>query len=169
MADNEEKQEEKQAKQKGTDTIPQQFVLQRIFVKDISFESPQGAAAFQQEWKPHITFNLNSKNTKLGEELYEVVLVLSVEAKHDDKTSFLVEVHQAGIFMVKGFEGDAMDHVMGSVCPNILFPYARETIDNLVIKGSFPPVMLSPVNFDALFMQAKEKRAEQQAAETTSH
>lgn len=135
----------------------QQFALQRIFIKDISFETPLGAKAFTQQWQPKIHMDINTQNTDLGDANHEVVLTLTVTAKQDEETAFLIEVQQAGIFLCKGIEGEALMQVLGAVCPNILFPYARETIDSLVMKGSFPPLMLAPVNFDALFQQARQQ------------
>ncbi|ROR98872.1 protein translocase subunit secB [Sinobacterium caligoides] len=132
----------------------QQFALQRIFIKDLSFEAPQGAAAFKQQWRPQVNLDLNTRNSKLDDDNYEVVLTLTVTAKQDDETAFLIEVQQGGIFLCKGLEGEQLHQVLGSLCPSILFPYARETIDSLVVKGSFPPLMIAPVNFEALYQQA---------------
>jgi preprotein translocase subunit SecB len=144
----------------------QQFGMQRIYVKDLSFETPQGAEAFKQQWKPAIKLDLNSSNKKLDDSNYEVVLSLTVTASLDDKPAFLAEVHQAGLFVCKGMDQKQLHQVLGSVCPNILFPYARETIDNLVLKGSFPPLMLAPVNFDALYQQALEQAKKQPEGQT---
>ena len=140
----------------------QQFSLQRIYIKDVSFETPQGVEAFRQQWKPKINLELNSRNDKVSDDVYEVVLTLSITAQQDEQTAFLVEVQQAGIFSIGGFEGDQLRQVLGTVCPNVLFPYAREAVDSLVTRGSFPPLMLAPVNFDALYQQALQQ-AQQQA------
>lgn len=139
-----------------------QFGVQRIFVKDVSFESPNAPDIFRSQWKPQINLDLNTKSEKLGDDLYEVVLTLTVTAKNDEKTAFLAEVHQGGIFKIEGLEGAALHQTIGAFCPNLLFPYAREAIDNLVTKGSFPALMLSPVNFDAIYAQSVQ-RAQQQA------
>ena len=143
----------------------QQFAIQRIYVKDLSFEAPLGVSVFGQQWKPHINQELSSKNQKVGDDLYEVDLSLTVTAKLEDKTAFLIEIHQAGLFMLKGFDNKQLTHVMNTICLQILFPYARESIDSTLAKGSFPPLMLPPVNFDALFAQAlanaKEKNNEE--------
>ncbi|WP_396588302.1 protein-export chaperone SecB [Bermanella sp. R86510] len=139
-----------------------QFGVQRIFVKDVSFESPNAPDIFRSQWKPQINLDLNTKSEKLGDDLYEVVLTLTVTAKNDEKTAFLAEVHQGGIFKIEGLEGAALSQTIGAFCPNLLFPYAREAIDNLVTKGSFPALMLSPVNFDAIYAQSVQ-RAQQQA------
>lgn len=143
----------------------QQFAIQRIYVKDLSFEAPLGASVFGKQWKPHINQELSSKNQKVSDDHYEVDLALTVTAKLEDKTAFLVEIHQAGLFMLKGFDNQQLTHVMNTICLQILFPYARESIDSVLAKGSFPPLMLPPVNFDALFAQAvasaKEKNKEE--------
>ncbi|MCP5329431.1 MAG: protein-export chaperone SecB [Gammaproteobacteria bacterium] len=147
------------------------FALQRIYVKDSSFESPRSPAVFQGQWSPQITFNLGSKTARIGDDLYEVVLTITVEAKIEDNVAFLAEVHQGGIFTCAGLNDADLEQVLSAVCPSILFPYAREAIDALIIKGSFPPVNLAPVNFDALYAQSKQRQgtdaqgAEQPAAE----
>jgi preprotein translocase subunit SecB len=143
----------------------QQFALQRIYVKDLSFETPQGPSVFTKQWQPKVHMDLNTKNTKLDENNHEVVLTLTVTAKLEDEAAFLIEVQQAGVFLCKGLDGPALQQVLGAVCPNILFPYARETIDAMVVKGSFPPLMLAPVNFDALYQQALKQQQEQQTAQ----
>ena len=143
----------------------QQFALQRIYLRDLSYESPQVPATFKKEWKPQINMELNTKNAKLEDDVYEVVLTLTITAKQDDEISFLIEIQQAGIFLIKGMDDRQIKQVLGAMCPNILFPYARESIDDTVLKGSFPPLMLAPVNFDALYQQALAKQ-EAGSAET---
>jgi preprotein translocase subunit SecB len=140
----------------------QQFVMQRVYVKDMSFESPQAPAVFKQEWKPQMGIDLRTKSTSIDEQNYEVVLTLTVTAKLDDETAYLVEVQQAGIFFVRGLEDEELRRVLAILCPNMLFPYAREHIDSLVVKGTFPALMLAQVNFDALYQQAVAQ-AQQQA------
>lgn len=140
-----------------------QFAVQRIYLKDMSFETPLGAQAFRKEWKPNINQELNTKASKIDENLYEVVLTLTVTVKVGEDTVFLVEVQQAGAFGIAGLEGQQLTQALNTACPNILFPYAREAIDNIVTKGSFPALMLPPVNFDALFAQAVAKAKQQQA------
>lgn len=126
---------------------------------------------FQTQWQPKINFDIKTRSNKLQDGVFEVVLVLTAEAQLDDQTAFLVEVHQAGIFTATGFEENQLEQVLATMCPNILFPYARESIDALVTKGSFPALMLSPINFDALYAQQKqaqtEKAMEKQQAGTT--
>ncbi|MEP1469932.1 MAG: protein-export chaperone SecB [Halieaceae bacterium] len=150
----------------GTQEQPQQqFAMQRIYNKDISFESPSTPDVFRKQWQPKVNVDLNTKSDKVDEQgNYEVVLTITITAKVDDDTAFLVEVQQAGIFMISGFEGEDLRRILGTAAPNILFPYARENIDSLCVKGGFPPVMLAPVNFDALYQQALNQ-AQQPAAE----
>ncbi|MFT7288074.1 MAG: preprotein translocase subunit SecB [Halieaceae bacterium] len=142
----------------------QQFVMQRIYNKDISFESPGTPEIFKKQWQPKVNVDLNTRSKPVDEQgNFEVVLSITLTAKVDDETAFLVEVQQAGIFFVTGFSEEQLRRLLGTAAPNILFPYARENIDSLVVKGGFPPVMLAPVNFDALFEQAVARAAEQAA------
>ena len=140
-----------------------QFVLQRIYVKDMSFESPKAPDAFVQKFKPKINLELNSSHRSMGEDNYEVTLSVTVTAANEaEEGIYLVEVQQAGVFFIKGMGDEAVTQTLGSFCPSVLFPYARETIDTIVTKGSFPALMLAPVNFDAVYAQAKAQ-AEAQA------
>ena len=141
-----------------------QFSLQRIYVRDLSFEAPKSPAIFRQEWTPTVSLDLNTRQKPLEGDFYEVVLTLSVTVNNGDEVAFIVEVQQAGIFLIKGLDDASMSHTLGAFCPNILFPYAREAIDNLVVRGSFPALMLAPVNFDALY--AQELQRMQEAGET---
>lgn len=138
-----------------------QFSLQRIYVKDLSFEAPKSPEIFRQEWSPSVALDLNTKQKHLEGDFHEVVLTLSVTVKTAEEVAFIAEVQQAGIFLIKGLDPASMSHTLGAFCPNILFPYAREALDSLVIRGSFPALMLSPVNFDALYAQELQR---QQAA-----
>jgi len=122
----------------------------RIYLKDVSFEIPNSPAIFTVEVKPEISIQLNTSVNELEDNLYEVVLNITVTASHQDKTAFLVEVQQAGIFMVKGFDTAQRGNMLGAYCPNTLVPYAREAISDLVSKGGFPPLLLAPINFDGL-------------------
>jgi preprotein translocase subunit SecB len=142
-----------------------QFSLQRIYLKDASFESPRSPEAFMGQWKPKVNLELNSQHKSVGTDLFEVVLRVTVTVKkEDDETVYLSEVEQAGIFMIKGLGEEAFAQTLGSFCPSVLFPYAREALDSLVIKGSFPPLMLAPVNFDAIYEQSRQQLANQQQA-----
>lgn len=146
-----------------------QFAIQRVYIKDVSFESPNAPEVFRGQWKPQINMDLNTRSNKLADDVYEVVLTLTVTAKNEDKTAFLAEVQQAGIFKIEGLEGGALHQTIGAYCPNLLFPYAREAIDSLVVKGSFPALMLAPVNFEAIYAQSLQqaKAQAEQPAEAT--
>jgi preprotein translocase subunit SecB len=149
----------------GGEVPQQQFTIQRIYTKDLSFESPASPNVFRKQWQPKVNVDLNTRSTPVDEEgNFEVVLTLTITATQDEETAFLVEIQQAGIFFIKGIEGPDLQRVLGTAEPNILFPYARENIDSIVVKGGFPPVMLAPVNFDGLYQQALAQ-AEQQAAQ----
>ena len=145
-----------------------QLAISKIYIKDFSFESPQAPDVFKRgDWKPETNLNLRSAHNEVGGNAHEVVLTITVEAKQEDKTLFLVEIQQAGIFEIAGYEKEEFRAIVGSFCPNILFPYARETIAGIIQKGGFPEFVLQPINFDALYLQAKQQ-AEQQAAEGAS-
>ena len=149
-----------------------QFSVQRIYVKDLSFEAPNSPAVFQQPFKPKVGLDLNTSSQQVGEGLYEVVIKVTAQVTHSEEgtTSFLAEIEQAGLFKIAGIEGAQLEHTLGAFCPNVLFPYARECVDNLVNRGGFPPLMLAPVNFEAIYAQKKKREAEQaqqQGAETT--
>ena len=132
------------------------FTLQRIYIKDLSFESPRAPAVFQEKWQPQINLELNSRHVHLGESQYEVTLSATVTANNEaDEAIFLVEVQQAGVFLMRELEGDMLARVLGASCPDVLFPYMREAIDAAVIRGNFPPLMLAPVCFDTIYEQAK--------------
>ena len=146
------------------------LTIGKIYLKDFSFESPQAPDVFKMdEWKPQTDLNLRSNHTTLENEHHEVVLTITVEAKDEDKTLFLVELQQAGIFEIGGYSEEEQKAIIGSFCPNILFPYARESIASLIQKGGFPEFVLQPINFDALFMQAQQQAAAQQAEAAEKH
>jgi len=135
-----------------------QFAIQRIFVKDISFEAPNAPAIFRKEWKPEVKLDLDTRSDKIEDNVYQVILSLTVTTTVGDETAFLCEVQQAGIFSIGQLEEAQMAHMLASFCPNILFPYAREAVSNLVNRGTFPQLNLAPVNFDALFAQYLQQR-----------
>jgi len=140
----------------------------KVYVKDFSFESPQTPAIFNtQEWSPNTNLNLRSSHTPVSDTLHEVVLTLTVDAKdkEEDKTIFLVELQQAGLFEISGYDKEEMGVVIGSFCPGVLFPYARETIASTIQKGGFPEFVLQPINFDALYQQSLQQQTEGAAAE----
>ena len=154
--------EQEQAKDK-------QLAISKIYIKDFSFESPQAPLVFKSgEWKPQTNLNLRSAHTAVEENIHEVVLTITVEAKDDDKTLFLVELQQAGLFDIAGYDGEELSAIVGSFCPNILFPYAREAIAATIQRGGFPEFVLQPINFDALYMQSKQQ-AESESAPAETH
>jgi len=131
-----------------------QLAIQKIYIKDFSFESPRTPQVFAlTDWSPKTDLNLRSSHTAGSENNHEVVLTITIEAKEDDKTVFLVELHQAGLFHISGYNDEEFKAIIGSFCPNILFPYARESIAGVVSKGGFPEFILQPINFDALYAQ----------------
>ncbi|MGP1627560.1 MAG: protein-export chaperone SecB [Aggregatibacter segnis] len=142
--------------------------IQRIYVKDVSFEAPNLPHIFNQEWKPKLAFDLSTETVKLADDLYEVCLNISVETTLEDSgdVAFICEVKQAGVFTISGLEDMQMAHCLTAQCPNMLFPYARELVSNLVNRGTFPALNLSPVNFDALFVEyLQRQQQEQESAE----
>ncbi len=145
-----------------------QFAIQKIYVKDVSFEAPHAPVIFTEKWAPNIDLQLSSNSQAVGDNLFEVVLTITATAKLGDKTAFLVEVQQAGVFTIQGV-GENLGPLLGSFCPNILFPYAREAISDLVTRGGFPQLLLAPVNFDALYAQHMQRQQSQAAAQETAH
>ncbi len=141
------------------------FDIQKIYLKDVSFESPNAPSVFQIQWKPETNLQVGVQHTKLGDDVYEVVLNLTATVKVEEQTAFLTEVQQAGIFTLAGFEEGALGHLLGAYCPNLLFPYAREAISDLTTKGGFPPLLLAPINFDALYAQ-NQSNSDSAEAET---
>ncbi|MCD8523455.1 MAG: protein-export chaperone SecB [Saccharospirillaceae bacterium] len=141
-----------------------QFALQRIYVKDASFEAPNSPQVFTKEWKPEIKLDLNSGARKLDDNHYEVSVKVTITATNDGETAFLVELIQAGLFAMVNIPEQQLKPMLGAMCPNILFPYLRESIDSLVVKGGFPALMLAPINFDALFQQRMQQEAQQAQA-----
>jgi preprotein translocase subunit SecB len=131
----------------------QEFGIHSIYIKDVSFESPNSPAIFMEQIQPNIQMDLNIESKPLGNDVFEIILSITVTAKADDKTAFLVELQQAGAFGLRGFSEDTIGPMLGIYCPNLLFPYAREAISNLVTKGGFPQLLLEPVNFEALYAE----------------
>ncbi len=142
----------------------QQFAIQKIYLKDVSFESPNSPQAFTEgDWQPQINVQLNSSHQAITDDIYEVLLEVTVTAKHNEKTAFLAEVKQAGIFTLSGFPQENLAGMLGAYCPETLFPYAREAISELISKGGFPQLLLAPVNFNALYSQKVQQQVQAQA------
>ena len=145
------------------DPIPTHFSIQKIYVKDVSFESPTSPALFDfKQWDPKIELNINNAHTRLNEQMYEAVLTVTTTVKQKDEIAFLIEVQQAGMFAITGFSEQDLSYLIGSQCMSILLPYAREAVSDITTRGGFPPLLLAPVNFDALYQQ---HLTEQKAAE----
>lgn len=148
----------------------QQFAIQKIYLKDVSFESPNSPQAFTDgDWKPKINVQINSSNSVIAQDTYEVVLSVTVTANQNEKTAFLAEVKQAGIFTMVGFPEENLGGMVGAFCPESLFPYAREAISELISKGGFPQLLLAPVNFNALYTQQLEQNQAAAAEQETAH
>lgn len=138
------------------------FLLQQLYVKDLSFEAPNTPQIFQESSiEPETELNIRNSHSAIGDNLYEVILHISVHAKKDTQTIFLTEIDQAGLFLVRGYNPEQANMLLGTQCPATLFPYAREAISSLVGKGGFPPLILQPINFDALYAQAREQQQPQ--------
>ena len=140
------------------------FSAQKIYLKDVSFESPSAPAIFQEQTtQPELKLNLNQRVQTVGENVYEVVLTVTVTCKIGDKTAYLAEVQQAGVFGLSDFEQEQLQATLGAYCPTILFPYARQQISDLVLHGGFQPLLLQPVNFDQLYAEQMRKRMDEAA------
>ena len=148
----------------ASDQNAQELVMQNIYVKDSSFEAPSGPNLQVAEWNPQFSLNMNTAGSTLAEAQHEVVLTITLEAKVADKVAYLVEVKQGGLFMIRGYSEDDTRRVVGAFCPGVLFPYARQSVSDLILRGGFPPFLLPPVNFDALYQQSLEQAARNAAA-----
>lgn len=146
-----------------------QFMIQRLYIKNLSFETTNTPAVFQQKWEPELNLDLNTQHTLLEKNVYEVALTVTATVKNNGNTAFLVEVQQAGIFTIHGPAEEQLDHILNSFCPSLLFPYAREVITSEVVRGSFPQLVLAPINFDALYMQQLEERKKAEQEKETEH
>ena len=144
---------------------PRQFAIQKLYIKDASFESPSTPSSFVfQKWEPKIDLNLTGENRSIEGNSYEVELRITATVSIDGKTMFLVEIHQAGLFTINGFSDEERSYLLGSQCMNILFPYAREFVTDASVRGGFPPLVLQPVNFDALYQQQLQRNKSEQEA-----
>jgi preprotein translocase subunit SecB len=144
-----------------TQTTPsKQLLLQKIYIKDLSFESPRAPDVFSKDAAPQTQLNIRSNAREVGQDTQEVTLTLTIEAKDQDKTLFLIELVQAGVFLIKGYTDDERHMLTGSYCPGSLYPFAREAISDIVTRGGFPQLLLQPINFDALYAQAMRDRAQ---------
>lgn len=147
-----------EAQDNGTTRSQGQFAIQRIYIKDVSFESPAAPQVFTMEWRPETQVQVTSAANRIAERNYEVVLQVTVTTRLGDKVAFIAEVKQAGLFLIEGLEGAELEHALSSHCPQIIFPYARETIADLVMRGTFPQFLLQPMNFEGLYRESKRRR-----------
>ena len=145
----------------GSASGDRQFLLQQLYIKDLSFEVPKIPGSISgQAGEPDVKLNLRNSNTRLDEQRYEVVLHINVHAKINEQSVFMIELDQAGVFYLQGYGEEDTRRLLGIYCPNTLFPYAREAVSSIVGRGGFPPLVLQPINFDALYAQASQQRAE---------
>ena len=146
----------------------QLFAIKKLYIKDVSFESPATPKSFSfKQWEPKIDLNLSNKQTHIDADTYQVVLSITATVSIEEETAFLVEVHQAGLFQIAGFEDEQKNYLLGSQCMNILFPYAREVISDMSVRGGFPPLIMTPVNFDMLYQQHLQQQQGQPGEATT--
>ncbi|HCB13342.1 MAG TPA: protein-export chaperone SecB [Gammaproteobacteria bacterium] len=150
-------------------TPQQHFEIQKVYLKDVSLETPNSPAIFTEQWQPQTEVRLETSATPLTEDLFESVLTLTVTAKMGDRTAYLAEVKQAGLFTLRGFDEQQKGHMLHAFCPNILFPFSREELASLIGKGGFPALLLNPINFDALYLQRLQQQQAQAAAPSMPH
>ncbi len=150
-------------------TAEQQFAIEKIYIKDASLESPNSPAIFTLKWEPEINLQLGSAAKQVENNAYEVVLTITITAKIGEKTAYLAELQQAGIFSLQGFQGPELGALLGSYCPGVLYPYAREAMYSLINKGGFPPLYLAPINFDAMWAQQQVEQAQAAEKSAVSH
>jgi len=148
----------------ATDPNAQELVLQNVYIKDASFEAPTGPNIPVTEWNPQFGLNMNTSAAVVADNVHEIVLTITLEAKVGERVAYLVEVKQAGTFMIRNYPMDDARRIVGGFCPGVLFPYARQAVSDLILRGGFPPFLLPPVNFDALFQQSLEQAGQQQPA-----
>jgi len=145
-----------------------QFTVEKIYVKDVSFEAPNAPQVFNETGQPQLNMNLNQKVGRLDGDLFEVVLGVTLTCTLNDRTVYLAEVAQAGIFGLAGFDDRTLDMMLGTYCPNVLFPYVRQAVSDLITNGGFPPFYMQPINFEALYAEGLRRRAEQAAGGSVS-
>lgn len=133
------------------------FSMQKIYLKKQIFESPNSASVFGTDWKPETTLDLNIIHNTIDDDRHEVILTVEVTAKNEEIAAFNLKVDQAAMFIISGFPEDRLEEALNSACPSIMFPYLRETVDHILLKAGYPPLMLAPINFDAMYKEKKAK------------
>ena len=165
-----EEQQDNQAAAGQEDEQQGKFGIQKIYVKDVSFEIPDSPMVFQEGWDPSVNMDIGNSATKIADDIYEAVLNVTITVKSGEKNMYLVEAQQAGIFHIAGVPDESLNKMLATTCPNILFPFVREFISDLVTRGGFPQLLLAPVNFDVLYAQKEyQKQQEQQGSSNTTH
>lgn len=150
-----------------TDQPKRQIKAQKVYLKDVSFETPNSPQIFQVEWKPEVSIDFGSSFQNLGEDFYEATLSLTVTTKVEDKTAYLVEVHQAGVFLIKGFNEEEIQRPLNVHCLRLIYPYASAAVSDLVSKGGFPQLVPSPISFESVYRQRLQQAAAQEQASGT--
>lgn len=140
------------------------FSMQKIYLKGSVFESPHAVAVFSQDWKPRTTLELDTQYEEVGDGRYEVVLTVSLTARNADQLAFTLEVEQAALFLIQGFPEEQLQQALGAACPSIMFPYLRENVDHLLVKGGYPALTLAPINFDALYHEQRREQNQSSSA-----
>ena len=144
------------------------LTIQNLYMKSVSFESNNSPEHYRKQWKPELSIQLDTENKKLDNDTYEVTLTVVSTVKNQDETAYTSKVKQAGTFKIAGLDDTTLDQVLESFCPNMLYPYIREVVSSEVTRANFPPLVLAPINFDALYLQKKEKRKSEKTKKTTS-
>ncbi len=163
------------AEEKGAAAATQEnrqvFRVQKVFVKDVSFETPRSTEIFteQLQWKPEVKIQLNTENKNIKDDIYECTLMLTVTVELEKQPAYLVEVQQSGLFSISGFKDEEMAHLLGSYAPSVLFPFVREVVSDLAVKGGFPQLLLDPINFDALYAQHLASKKKDAPAPEVQH
>lgn len=157
-------------KEQATENTEAHFSIEKIYLKDVSFEAPNSPAVFTEEkWEPEVNVQLNSSHHMIAQDVYEVILNITITAKQKEKTAFLVELKQAGIFTISGFPQENLSGMLGAFCPEALFPFAREAVADFINKGGFQPLLLAPINFNALYAQQMEHQQAAAAEQESAH
>ena len=153
----------------ATQDNQQVFRVQKVYIKDVSFETPRSTEIFteQSQWKPEVKIQLNTENKNVKGDVYECTLMLTVTVELEEKPAYLAEVQQSGLFTISGFPPEQMAHLLGSYAPSVLFPFVREVVSDLAVKGGFPQMLLDPINFDALYAQHQARNKQNAPAPET--
>jgi preprotein translocase subunit SecB len=149
--------EQANAPQQEQDSTTPQFRIEKIYLKGVSYEAPKTPGQFKAEWHPQVNLDLNTKSTFLEDHYHEVVLAVTVTVKNNDNTAYLIEVNYAGIFSLNNFEKQQSQEILGSFCPSLLYPYVCQTVGDMVLKGGFPQLNLTPINFEAIYRDSLQK------------